>query len=82
MINYEVAMRMIKLILWALGAVWSLFMIMENNKYFNIRKDEEKNILACNLLAWIVLMGTEYHKSSKGYTLRQRGAQKAPLFSS
>lgn len=51
MINYEVAMRMVKLILWALGAVWSLFMIMENNKYFNIRKDEEKNILACNLLA-------------------------------
>lgn len=44
MINYEVAMRMITLILWALGAVWSLFMIMENN------------ILACNLLAWIVLM--------------------------
>lgn len=31
-------------------------MIMENNKYFNIRKDEEKNTLACNLLAWIVLM--------------------------
>ena len=31
-------------------------MVMENNKYFNIRKDEEKNILACNLLAWIVLM--------------------------
>ena len=50
MINYEVAMRMIKLILWALGAVWSLFMILENNKYFSIRKDEEKNILACNLL--------------------------------
>lgn len=56
MINYEVAMRMITLILWVLGAVWSLFMIMENNKYFNIRKDEEKNTLACNLLAWIVLM--------------------------
>lgn len=56
MINYEVAMRMITLILWALEAVWSLFMIMENNKYFNIRKDEEKNTLACNLLAWIVLM--------------------------
>ena len=55
MINYEVAMRMITLILWALGAVWSLFMVMEN-KYFNIRKDEEKNTLACNLLAWIVLM--------------------------
>ena len=53
MINYEVAMRMITLILWALGAVWSLFMVMENNKYFNIRKDEEKNTLACNLLAWI-----------------------------
>lgn len=50
MINYEVAMRMITLILWALGAVWSLFMVMENNKYFNIRKDEEKNTLACNLL--------------------------------
>ena len=56
MINYEVAMRMVNLILWVLGAVWSLFMIMENNKYFNIRKDEEKNTLACNLLAWIVLM--------------------------
>lgn len=56
MINYEVAMRMITLILWVLGAVWSLFMVMENNKYFNIRKDEEKNTLACNLLAWIVLM--------------------------
>jgi hypothetical protein len=56
MINYEVAMRMITLILWVLGAVWSLFMIIENNKYFNIRKDEEKNTLACNLLAWIVLM--------------------------
>lgn len=56
MINYEVAMRMITLILWALEAVWSLFMVMENNKYFNIRKDEEKNTLACNLLAWIVLM--------------------------
>lgn len=56
MINYEVAMRMVKLILWALGAVWSLFMILENNKYFSIRKDEEKNILACSLLAWIVLM--------------------------
>ena len=48
MINYEVAMRMVTLILWALGAVWSLFMVMENNKYFNIRKDEEKNTLACN----------------------------------
>lgn len=56
MINYEVAMRMITLILWVLGAVWSLFMIIENNKYFNIRKDEEKNTLTCNLLAWIVLM--------------------------
>lgn len=56
MINYEVAMRMVTLILWALEAVWSLFMVMENNKYFNIRKDEEKNTLACNLLAWIVLM--------------------------
>lgn len=56
MINYEVAMRMITLILWVLGAVWSLFMVIENNKYFNIRKDEEKNTLACNLLAWIVLM--------------------------
>lgn len=56
MINYEVAMRMVKLILWTLGAVWSLFMILENNKYFSIRKDEEKNTLACNLLAWIVLM--------------------------
>lgn len=56
MINYEVAMRMITLILWVLGAVWSLFMILENNKYFSIRKDEEKNTLACNLLAWIVLM--------------------------
>lgn len=31
MINYEVAMRMVNLILWALGAVWSLFMVMENN---------------------------------------------------
>lgn len=56
MVNYEVAMRMITLILWVLGAVWSLFMVIENNKYFNIRKDEEKNTLACNLLAWIVLM--------------------------
>lgn len=56
MINYEVAMRMITLILWVLEAVWSLFMVIENNKYFNIRKDEEKNTLACNLLAWIVLM--------------------------
>ena len=56
MINYEVAMRMVKLILWTLGAVWSLFMILENNKYFSVRKDEEKNTLACNLLAWIVLM--------------------------
>ena len=56
MINYEVTMRMVKLILWTLGAVWSLFMILENNKYFSIRKDEEKNTLACNLLAWIVLM--------------------------
>lgn len=56
MINYEVAMRMVKLILWTLGAVWSLFMLLENNKYFSIRKDEEKNTLACNLLAWIVLM--------------------------
>ncbi len=56
MINYEVAMRMITLILWVLGAVWSLFMVIENNKYFNIRKDGEKNTLACNLLAWIVLM--------------------------
>lgn len=56
MINYEVAMRMITLILWVLGAVWSLFMVIENNKYFNIRKDEEKNTLVCNLLAWIVLM--------------------------
>lgn len=28
MINYEVAMRMITLILWALGAVWSLFMVL------------------------------------------------------
>lgn len=56
MINYEVAMRMITLILWVLGAVWSLFMVIVNNKYFNIRKDEEKNTLACNLLAWIVLM--------------------------
>lgn len=56
MINYEVAMRMVKLILWTLGAVWSLFMILENNKYFSIQKDEEKNTLTCNLLAWIVLM--------------------------
>ena len=31
-------------------------MVIENNKYFNIRKDEEKNTLVCNLLAWIVLM--------------------------
>lgn len=56
MINYVVLMKLVKLVLWALGAVWSLFMVMENNKYFNIRKDEEKNTLACNLLAWIVLM--------------------------
>ncbi len=56
MINYEVAMRMVNLILWALGAVWSLFMVMENNKYFKLRQEEEKNTLACNLLAWLVLM--------------------------
>lgn len=56
MINYEVAMRMVNLILWALEAVWSLFMVMENNKYFKLRQEEEKNTLACNLLAWLVLM--------------------------
>ena len=56
MINYVVLMKLVKLVLWALGAVWSFYMAMENNKYFCIRKDEEKNILACNLLAWIVLM--------------------------
>lgn len=31
-------------------------MAMENNKYFNLRQEEEKNTLACNLLAWLVLM--------------------------
>ena len=31
-------------------------MAMENNKYFKLRREEEKNTLACNLLAWLVLM--------------------------
>ena len=49
-------MKLVKLVLWALGAVWSFYMAMENNKYFKLRQEEEKNTLACNLLAWLVLM--------------------------
>lgn len=56
MINYVVLMKLVKLVLWALGAVWSFYMAMENNKYFNLRQEEEKNTLACTLLAWLVLM--------------------------
>lgn len=56
MINYVVLMKLVKLVLWALGAVWSFYMAMENNKYFTLRQEEEKNNLACNLLAWLVLM--------------------------
>lgn len=56
MINYVVLMKLVKLVLWALGAVWSFYMAMENNKYFTLRQEEEKNTLACNLLAWLVLM--------------------------
>ena len=56
MINYVVLMKLVKLVLWALGAVWSFYMAMENNKYFNLRQEEEKNTIACNLLAWLVLM--------------------------
>ena len=56
MINYVVLMKLVKLVLWALGAVWSFYMAMENNKYFKLRREEEKNTLACNLLAWLVLM--------------------------
>ena len=56
MINYVVLMKLVKLVLWALGAVWSFYMSMENNKYFTLRQEEEKNTLACNLLAWLVLM--------------------------
>lgn len=56
MVNYVVLMKLVKLVLWALGAVWSFYMAMENNKYFKLRQEEEKNTLACNLLAWIVLM--------------------------
>lgn len=56
MINYAVVMLWGKLVLWVLGAVWSLYMAMENNKYFKLRREEEKNTLACNLLAWLVLM--------------------------
>ena len=56
MINYVVLMKLFKLVLWALGAVWSFYMAMENNKYFKLRQEEEKNTLACNLLAWLVLM--------------------------
>lgn len=56
MINYVVLMKLVKLVLWALGTVWSFYMAMENNKYFKLRQEEEKNTLACNLLAWLVLM--------------------------
>lgn len=56
MINYVVLMKLVKLVLWALGAVWSFYMAMENNKYFKLKQEEEKNTLACNLLAWLVLM--------------------------
>lgn len=56
MINYVVLMKLVKLVLWALEAVWSFYMAMENNKYFKLRQEEEKNTLACNLLAWLVLM--------------------------
>lgn len=56
MINYVVLMKLVKPVLWALGAVWSFYMAMENNKYFTLRQEEEKNTLACNLLAWLVLM--------------------------
>lgn len=56
MINYVVLMKLVKLVLWALGAVWSFYMAMENNKYFTLRQEEKKNTLACNLLAWLVLM--------------------------
>lgn len=56
MINYVVLMKLVKLVLWALGAVWSFYMAMENNKYFNLGQEEEKNTLVCNLLAWLVLM--------------------------
>ena len=56
MITYVVLMKLVKLVLWALGAVWSFYMAMENNKYFKLRQEEEKNTLACNLLAWLVLM--------------------------
>lgn len=55
MVNYVVLMKLVKLVLWALGAVWSFYMAMENNKYFKLRQEEEKNTLACNLLAWLVL---------------------------
>ena len=58
MINYVVLMKLVKLVLWALGAVWSFYMAMENNKYFTLRQEEEKNTLACNLLPWLVLMVT------------------------
>ena len=56
MVNYVVLMKLVKLVLWALGAIWSFYMAMENNKYFKLRQEEEKNTLACNLLAWLVLM--------------------------
>lgn len=56
MVNYVVLMKLVKLVLLALGAVWSFYMAMENNKYFKLRQEEEKNTLACNLLAWLVLM--------------------------
>lgn len=56
MVNYVVLMKLVKLVLWALGAVWSFYMAMENNKYFKLRQEEEKNTLACNLLVWLVLM--------------------------
>lgn len=56
MVNYVVLMKLVKLVLWALGAVWSFYMAMENNKYFKLRQEEEKNTLTCNLLAWLVLM--------------------------
>ena len=56
MINYVVLMKLVKLVLWALGAVWSFYMAMENNKSFKLRPEEEKTPLACNLLAWLVLM--------------------------
>lgn len=56
MISWDTLWRAIQAVFWAIGGLWSWYMVNCNNKYFNLRIGDEKNLFSCNLIMWFIIM--------------------------